>query len=181
MEQDDMADLGFGDARAPGLVPALLPATIPAPEPGSGDVGPAVTRNPRGLAVPILHLWRFLGPAAMDDGIRGSLRGALAVAANGWSDRWGETMLSAIDPGGPMAPSIEFLHDGNLDSGRGDEIMSALALRGLGGDCAASAVLANGLAILAHGHRAAASLLELSDQWSSLASRQRGVVTGTPE
>ncbi|MGU3422630.1 hypothetical protein [Methylobacterium sp. D54C] len=172
-----MVDLAFGDVRAPWLGPTFRPAIIPASEPGIGHVGPAVIGGPCGFAVLILHLWRFLGPTAMDAEIRRRLRDALAVAAKGWSADWADTMLSVIDPSGPLAPSVEFLHDGNVDSRRGDEVMSALALRGLGGDCTASAALAHGLAIVAHCHPAAASLMTLSDEWSSLASCQRDAIS----
>ncbi|MBE7247478.1 MAG: hypothetical protein INR63_21250 [Actinomycetospora chiangmaiensis] len=171
-----MVDVASGDAPAQRLDPTFRSATLPAPGTGGTHVRAAAIGNPGGLAVLILHLWRFLGPGSMDDGIRARLREALAAAARGWSGDWGDTMRSAIGRGGPLAPSVEFLHDGNLDSRRGDEIMSALALRGLEGDCEASAVLAHGLAILAHGHHAALSLMELSDEWSSLASRQREAI-----
>lgn len=125
-----------------------------------------------------LRLWRHLGPRSMDGEIRGALLCALIMAEKTRSRGWVDTVRSALDPGGPIHPSINFLHCGNVDSPLGDEMMSALALRGLGGDCAASTVLANGLAILAHGHRASARLMGISDEWSSLASLQRTAVSG---
>ena len=176
-----MVDLICGDTLAPKAGTTLRSGTGPASRTGSRQAGSIAVGNSVGLAVLILHLWRFLGPNSMDAGIRERLHEALAVAAERLSGDWRDTMRSAADPGSPIGPAIEFLHYGNLDSRRGDEIMSALALRGLEGDCEASAVLAHGLAILAHGHHAAALLMALSDEWSSLASRQRVAVSEARE
>lgn len=174
-----MADQGCGIparseiASASGQPRRLGPAAMP-----SRRATPPREGGPGNLGYLVLRLWRHLGPRSMDIEIREALRYTLAATEVTSSSDWGATLRSAADPDGPIHPSVDFLHRGNVDSRTGDELMSALALRGLGGDCAASTVVANALAILAYGHLDADRLAELSSEWSSLASLQR-VASGT--